>query len=184
MRILTHCCSAVELSGYKQRRLSTLVGFATKSVVSLILALGMKRSKTCIHIQYTVLALLLFAILFLLRAVPEQKVETAVLKKLEAKEFDSNVYYKHTYWNDIPLVAKEVQRRMTGSEDLSWTKFLLQKRGKPFSRALSINSGNGWVERQLMRDGVILSGVGTDLFQNFVDEMSQNFRVRNIRRQF
>ena len=92
-------------------------------MVSLILALGMKRSKTCIHIQYTVLALLLFAILFLLRAVPEQKVETAVLKKLEATEFDSNVYYRHTYWNDIPLVAKEVQRRMTGSEDLSWTKF-------------------------------------------------------------
>jgi SAM-dependent methyltransferase len=85
--------------------------------------------------------------------------------------FSSAVYYSaKTYWNDIPLVHSELQRRATGNMSLSWQHFLLQKRGIPFQRALSINCGNGWVERSLMDSGVIISGVGTDLFQNFVDD--------------
>lgn len=91
------------------------------------------------------------------------------------KSFDSDVYYgKRTYWNDIPSVNSEINRRITGHENMSWELFALRLHNHvPFQRALSINAGNGWVERQMVEFGLIKSALGTDLFQNFVDEANQ-----------
>jgi len=71
-------------------------------------------------------------------------------------------------------VSTEVFRtRASGSPSVRWDDHLLRMRGgRPFKRALVFNAGNGWVERGLMDKGIVLSAVGTDFLQSFVDEAS------------
>ena len=62
------------------------------------------------------------------------------------------IYYQGRYWNDIPLVAREINRRFTGSPDTDWpdTDWIAHfsnLTNRVFKKALVINCGNGWVER-------------------------------------
>ena len=81
---------------------------------------------------------------------------------------DSSVYYGSGYWNEIPAVYHELNRRATGDPDMGWMQHLRQYHGRPFSRLLSLNCGNGWVERGLLAHGVAERGVGTDYAEDLL----------------
>lgn len=76
----------------------------------------------------------------------------------------SSVYYRGGYWNDFPAVAAEINRRVSGSSDVSYLEYFRRLTGnRRFTRALFINCGNGWVEREFMRLRMIESAVGVDI---------------------
>lgn len=72
-------------------------------------------------------------------------------------------YYGDRYWNSITQVEVELRRRATDSSDLSFGQKLHEWNGGPFRKALSLNCGNGWVERELVRSGVAGSAIGLDI---------------------
>ena len=82
---------------------------------------------------------------------------------------DSSVYYGGGYWNDLPDVAAHIDRRATGKPDTSWYEHLRDVTGgRTFAKALFLNCGNGWVERELLRAGVVSDAVGTDISEDLL----------------
>ena len=75
---------------------------------------------------------------------------------------DSSVYYQTGYWNDLPPVQRYLNRRATGDPDLSWSEHLAGYHGGAFGKALVLNCGNGWVERELVKAGLVAEAVGVD----------------------
>ncbi|MGD9703164.1 MAG: class I SAM-dependent methyltransferase [Acidimicrobiia bacterium] len=82
----------------------------------------------------------------------------------------SAVYYTGNYWNNRPEVVQYMNRLATGDPDLAWLLHLRQWRGAPFRRALSLNCGNGWVERQLIEHGVVESALGIDIAEDLLQQ--------------
>ncbi len=83
----------------------------------------------------------------------------------------STVYYRDRYWNEHPLVVEQLNRRATGAAHPGWMDHLLRHHGgRPYRRALILNCGNGWVERDLLRLGVIEAAVGIDLLPDLLDD--------------
>lgn len=81
---------------------------------------------------------------------------------------DSVEYYGDiTFWNSFTAVARYQNRLATGDADMSWYQHLLREHG-PFERALSLNCGNGWVDRDLVRIGVVREVVGIDISERLV----------------
>jgi SAM-dependent methyltransferase len=84
---------------------------------------------------------------------------------------DSNVYYGGHYWNDYELVRAEINKRISGAEDINWHQhFSNTHKGRTFKKALFINCGNGWVERDIYKTGLFKEAVGVDYLQPLVDE--------------
>jgi SAM-dependent methyltransferase len=75
---------------------------------------------------------------------------------------NAGVYYTGQYWNDLPAVRVHLNQRATGDTGTTWAHHALQLRGRPFEKALFLNCGNGWVEREWLAEGVIKSAVGVD----------------------
>ena len=72
------------------------------------------------------------------------------MPELDVNE-DEGVYYGGGYWNDLECGAAHVQpedlRRSAGA---LVPRLLRERRGEPFKRALILNCGNGWVEREMV----------------------------------
>ena len=51
-----------------------------------------------------------------------------------------------------------------------WFNDYFARRGRPFERALFLNCGNGWVEREMVADGVVGEAVGIDYSEALLDE--------------
>jgi SAM-dependent methyltransferase len=84
---------------------------------------------------------------------------------------DSSVYYGGGYWNDLPQVAAYIERRATGTPDTDWyTHLKAVTGGRTFRKALFLNCGNGWVERDLLKAGVVEEAVGTDISEDLLDQ--------------
>jgi SAM-dependent methyltransferase len=81
-----------------------------------------------------------------------------------------DVYYGDRYWNELELVQRYMNHHSTGDPDVRWWQHLAAWRGRPFRKALAINCGNGWVERDLITYGVAESAIGIDITQSFLDE--------------
>ena len=86
---------------------------------------------------------------------------------------DSGVYYQAGYWNDLAQVRAHINRRATDDPDVEWWQHLIRWRGGPFKKALVLNCGNGWVERDLVRTGVVAEAVGVD----FLDDLLETARA-------
>lgn len=83
----------------------------------------------------------------------------------------SGVYYSGAYWNDLPAVVEHLHTRMSGRPDQTWMhRAIAHNGGRPFATALSINTGNGWVERDLVRLGVVESIHGVEYLDDLVAE--------------
>ena len=97
------------------------------------------------------------------------------MAELSSKSFtvaeDSSVYYGGGYWNDLPEVAAFIERRATGKDDTSWFTHLrdVANGGEPFKKALFLNCGNGWVERELLRAGIVTETVGIDISDDLLE---------------
>ena len=87
---------------------------------------------------------------------------------------DSSVYYQSGYWNDLAQVRAHLNLRATGDPDMQWWAHLLRWHGKPFRKALLLNCGNGWVERDLVQHGVVEEAVGVD----FIDDLLETARAK------
>jgi SAM-dependent methyltransferase len=93
----------------------------------------------------------------------------------ETKSFtiaeDSSVYYGGGYWNDLPQVRDYIESRSTGKPATRWFQHLRQTHGdRPFKKALILNCGNGWVERDLLTQGIALESVGIDISEDLLDQ--------------
>ncbi len=82
----------------------------------------------------------------------------------------SDVYYSGTYWNARAEVVAYMNELATGDAATHWWQDLLAWRGRPFKRALAINCGNGWVERDLIGQGVVESAIGIDISAELLAE--------------
>ena len=96
------------------------------------------------------------------------------MAELDSKSFtvaeDSSVYYGGGYWNDLPEVAAHIERRSTGKDATAWYTHLKQAcGGRTFKKALFLNCGNGWVERELLRAGIVEETVGIDISEDLLD---------------
>ncbi len=73
-----------------------------------------------------------------------------------------------------------MNRHATGDPDLAWWLHLRHWRGRPFRRALSLNCGNGWVERQLLEHGVVESAIGIDIADDLLDQARGEAATRGL----
>lgn len=65
------------------------------------------------------------------------------------------IYYKNTYWNDFPRIQEYMCENYTGDKTRWWVAdFKARYCQKPFELALSLNCGNGWVEREMIDLGI------------------------------
>ena len=85
---------------------------------------------------------------------------------------DGHRYYTGQYWNDFETVQRHLNERLTGDGATAW-HWALSARGLSGCRALILNCGNGWVERDLHAVGVIESAVGIDISPTLITEAQQ-----------
>ncbi len=83
---------------------------------------------------------------------------------------DSGVYYSGTYWNDFEIVRDRINCLISGDPTRTWHEHFARETQRTFKRALILNCGNGWVERELVDRGLIAEGVGMDYSQPLIDE--------------
>jgi SAM-dependent methyltransferase len=96
-------------------------------------------------------------------------------------EKNKNIYYQGNYWNKIPAVFKEINRRLTGDPNLDWVGHFQSVAGKVFKKALFINCGNGWVERGFIDRGIVLEAVGLDVNNMLLEQARKNSNGRALR---
>jgi SAM-dependent methyltransferase len=76
---------------------------------------------------------------------------------------DSSVYYSGRYWNDFESVREVINTRLTGSPKKRWYELFHELvGGRRYGRALFLNCGNGWVERELFQAGLFDEVIGLD----------------------
>ena len=63
-----------------------------------------------------------------------------------------------------------INTRISGDPTRKWHEHFARATGRTFERALILNCGNGWVERELVGSGLIAEGVGIDYSQTLLDE--------------
>lgn len=91
---------------------------------------------------------------------------------------DDSVYYSGHYWNNFDYVYREINRRVSGDEKSRWYEhFRKTVGGRRFKKALILNCGNGWVERELYQIGGLFDeAVGLDFSERLLDEARQHAR--------
>jgi SAM-dependent methyltransferase len=83
---------------------------------------------------------------------------------------DAGTYYKGQYWNDLECTNRMINRRISGDEGVDWWRHFSRETGQVFERALVLNCGNGWVERDMLDGGLIKSAVGIDYSEALLAE--------------
>src|SRR6516225_5336784 len=88
---------------------------------------------------------------------------TATLRPSEAFE-----YYKGTiYWNNFEIVQLYINQAISGDRPKNWSQHVRDRYGC-FENGLFINCGNGWVERDLFREGLIQKAIGFDISETLI----------------
>ena len=93
---------------------------------------------------------------------------------------NSDVYYAGTYWNDFEVVRGRINERISGDPTRQWYHHFASTTNRTFRRALILNCGNGWVERELVENGLIAEGVGIDYSQTLLDEAATAARESGL----
>jgi hypothetical protein len=75
---------------------------------------------------------------------------------------DPEVYYTGKYWNDLDCTNRMINRRISGDGAVNWWRHFASHTGRVFERALILNCGNGWVEREMFDGGLFKEAVGID----------------------
>jgi SAM-dependent methyltransferase len=92
----------------------------------------------------------------------------------------SEVYYTGTYWNDYEQVQHRINGLVSGDPTRQWHEHFARETERTFKRALILNCGNGWVERELLEHGLIAEGVGMDYSQPLLDEAGAAARENGL----
>jgi SAM-dependent methyltransferase/cell division protein FtsB len=93
---------------------------------------------------------------------------------------NSSVYYTDTYWNNFEIVRRRINERISGEPTRQWHEHFANETRRTFKRALILNCGNGWVERELLAHGLIAEGVGMDYAQDLIDEATAAARAASL----
>lgn len=99
---------------------------------------------------------------------------------MEATALNHDVYYQGVYWNDYAIVRDELNRRATGSSRTIWQDHFTSSTKPQFSKALIINCGNGWVERDLFDRGMFKEAVAFDASDALLQQADENRGGRPI----
>jgi SAM-dependent methyltransferase len=102
------------------------------------------------------------------------------VKHVQVTPPSSDVYYGDRYWNELPLVQNYMNTHATGRPDVRWWQHLGAWRGRPFRRALSLNCGNGWVERDLVSYGIAETAIGIDVSDTFLEQADAAARSHGL----
>ncbi len=93
------------------------------------------------------------------------------------------VYYEGQYWNNLDCTNRMINRRISGDESVNWWRHFASRTGKVFERALILNCGNGWVEREMLDGGLIREAIGIDYSETLLDEarcLAEGRRIRYV----
>ena len=83
---------------------------------------------------------------------------------------NSDIYYQGRYWNDFDVVTRRINERISGDPTRPWFEQFAKISERTFERALILNCGNGWVERELLSSGLILEAVGIDYSEDLLPQ--------------
>lgn len=83
---------------------------------------------------------------------------------------NSEVYYEGKYWNNLDCTNRMINVRISGNETTNWWSHFARQTGRVFDRALILNCGNGWVEREMFDGGLFKEAVGIDYSQSLLDD--------------
>jgi SAM-dependent methyltransferase len=83
---------------------------------------------------------------------------------------NSAIYYQGRYWNELDCVQSMIDQQIAGGPQDHWFDHFAAKCGRTFERALILNCGNGWVERQLVSEGLVGEAVGIDFSDALLGE--------------
>jgi SAM-dependent methyltransferase len=75
---------------------------------------------------------------------------------------NSAVYYGGNYWNNLECTIRMINSRISGDATVNWWQHFAVRSGRTFERALILNCGNGWVEREMVEAGFVKEAVGID----------------------
>ena len=91
-------------------------------------------------------------------------------------------HYTDTYWNDLDMVQRYINKHATDSEDTIWQIDLLSRFAEyvPFKKCLVIGCGNGWVERQLYDLKIGLDFDAFDISEKYLEEAKEKKENRSI----
>ena len=84
------------------------------------------------------------------------------------------IYYGGGYWNELDAVRRMFNQRISGRTAGPWFSDFSAGRSEPFRRALILNCGNGWVEREMVSAHVMVEAVGIDYSEALLDEARQS----------
>lgn len=99
---------------------------------------------------------------------------------------NSNVYYREQYWNDHHLTLDQFNRIVADVPYDGPMPFWMDHVKRhyfskaPAQKALFINCGNGWAERDLYDKGIFSYGVGFDYSEKLLAEAREKARHRSI----
>ncbi len=92
---------------------------------------------------------------------------------------DSSVYYTGKYWNDYPECLSIINMRLFG-ENIDWKQYLINNNLNNFKHALILNCGNGWVERELFDEKIILKATAVEYNNDLINECNHKKDTRDI----
>ena len=78
-------------------------------------------------------------------------------------------YGNYVSWVSFDQVNFHLNRLVSGHPIQNWVHFLRDNH-PTFDSALSMNCGNGWVDRELFREGVVREVVGVDIDDGILEE--------------
>jgi len=82
----------------------------------------------------------------------------------------ARTYYERViYWTNFDMVQRSVNRTISGDDRRDWIDHVRSDYGR-CDAALSLNCGNGWVERELFQKGAIRRVIGMDISQTLLAE--------------
>ena len=104
---------------------------------------------------------------------------------MSSQPVSAEVYYRDIYWNDHKLTLEYLSRliRMGLYQPAQWWPEYFRNRyaaKAPFQRALVLNCGNGWVERELYDLGIAEQFVAFDYSEDLLVEARELAQDRTI----
>ena len=99
---------------------------------------------------------------------------------MKATALNVGIYYQGMYWNDYAIVRDELNRRATGHATTTWHEHFSALTQPKFRKALILNCGNGWVERDMFDRGMFHEAVAFDASANLLTQAEDNRGERPI----
>ena len=93
---------------------------------------------------------------------------------------NSAIYYQGYYWNELECVQSMIDRRIAGGRQDHWFRHFASTCGRSFERALVLNCGNGWVERQMIAVGLVREAVGIDFSDTLLNEARAEAEIARL----